>query len=536
MTGWDELKSNVIDKGNCCLCGTCIGVCPVQKPLFSNEGIVEGNNTCISCRRCLSSCPGNGFDFRDENAALFDTSVSEDHNLFGCYKKILKGYSNYSTIRENASSGGVLTAMSCYLLEKKMIDYVVGVVTYGTECRVKALHSVDEVMQAAQSKYIFVPVNSVLQHIRENEGRYLYIGLPCQIEGLRKAAKTDPLIRERVFLCAGLFCGFNLSRQATDFLIKKSGIKKERITKLEYRGKIEDKTGFKLSSQEGKFFISKHGYTILNAVYSRERCWKCYDYTAEFSDISFGDAWEEENGWSRIIIRTEKAGKIIEELAENKIITLKPSSAEDILKTQKTIVNYKKRDIVVRRNLLKEFPDYHVEYQKINSIAWLKAAMFLAALKFGQTAICRKMLEVLPIRWLEKISEDMRSGKIAEILRYLFWGIMTTVVNLLCFWGFQQLGADYRVSNLLTIVITKIAAFLFNKFFVFRTSVKTLAGVLKEILLFMLTRGTAGLIDYFGLILLVDYLHVDGLFGKFIMIIIVTIMNYFFGKHIVYKK
>ncbi len=536
MTGWDELKSNVIDKGNCCLCGTCIGVCPVQKPLFSNEEIVEGNNTCISCGRCLSSCPGNGFDFREENAALFDTPVSEEQNNFGCYKKILKGCSNHSSIRVKASSGGVLTAMSCYLLENRVIDYVVGVVTYGTECRVKALRSADEVIQAAQSKYLFVPVNAILQHIRENEGRYLYIGLPCQIEGLRKTVKTDPLIRERIFLCAGLFCGFNLSRQATDFLIKKSGIKKERITKLEYRGKLENKTGFKLDSEKGQFFISKHGYTILNAVYSRERCWKCYDYTAEFSDVSFGDAWEEENGWSRIIICMEKAGKIIEELSRNKIITLKPSSAEDIYRTQKTIVNFKKRDIVVRRNLLKEFPDYHVEYQKINSKTWVKAALFLSALKFGQTALCRKLLELLPIRWLEKISEDMRSGRIAEILRYLFWGTMTTAVNLVCFWGFQQLGADYRVSNLLTIVITKVAAYLFNKFFVFRTSIKTLIVVLKEILLFILTRGTAGLVDYFGLILLVDYLHVDGLLGKFIMIIIVTIMNYFFGKHIVYKK
>ena len=98
------------------------------------------------------------------------------------------------------------------------------------------------------------------------------------------------------------------------------------------------------------------------------------------------------------------------------------------------------------------------------------------------------------------------------------------------------MGADYRVSNLLTIIITKIAAYLFNKFFVFRTSVKTLAGVLKEVLLFILTRGTAGIIDYFGLILLVDWLHVDGMAGKLIMIIIVTILNYFFGKHIVYKK
>lgn len=536
MTGWDELKSSVIDKNNCCLCGTCIGICPVSRIIASDEKITCNEIKCIHCGKCIAVCPGNGFDYYTENKKLFHADSLGVHNEFGYYKRIIKGYANNARIRDKASSGGALTALSCYLLDNREVDYVVGVVNNGSDCRVEAIRTTEEAICAAQSKYVFLPVNSILQYIRKNHGRYMFVGLPCQIEGMRNAAKTDPLIAERIVIYAGLFCGFNLSALATDYLIKKSGIDEDSILSVEYRAKENGKTGFKITSNKKEFFISKHGYTILNAVYSRERCWKCYDFTAEFADISFGDAWEEKNGYSRIIVRSEKAEQFVKELCETGYISIFPSGEEDIYNTQERIVNFKKKDIIVRKELLKDFPVNNVEYQQIGFIRCVKAALFLYLLKFGQTEFCRKLLEILPIQMIEKLSINLRSGSLAEFFRYLFWGIMTTAVNLICFWGLQKVGLNYRISNLLTILFTKAAAFVFNKFFVFKTSLKSKKNFLGELIRFALTRGATGVLDYFGLIFLVDHLFVNRYIGKTFMLIIVTLLNYFLGKFIVYKE
>ena len=535
MNGWDELKKTVIDKGNCCLCGTCIGVCPVQTPFFQKGQIVNSGNNCIRCGRCVEVCPGKGFDFPEEAKILLHADYDKVNRDYGYYRTIYKGHATDPSIRGNASSGGVISALGCYLLEKKYVDYVIGVIGHTPETFfAEALTNTAEVKNASQSKYIFLPVNRIIRFIRENEGRYLYTGLPCQIQGIRKAAEQDPLLKKRIVLYVGLFCGFNLTEDGTEYLIKKSGIQKEAISSLEYRAKQNDETGFYISSTEKSFFISKHGYTILNAVFSRPRCWKCFDYTSEFADISFGDAWEEKDGWTRIICRTEKGEAIIAQMENAGAIETKPSYEEDIYTTQKSVLFYKKRDLATRGQILKDMPDYKTALIKQPALKQVKAILFLLCLQFGQTKLCRKILDYIPIRHLEKISKGLRSGFFAEFLRYLFWGFMTTAVNLFCFWGFQVIGLNYRMANLFTIILTKVAAYIFNKFFVFHTKSSSVKKVIQELFRFIATRGATAIIDYWGLVFFVEYLHIGSYVAKIIMIVIVTIMNYFLGKRIVY--
>ena len=44
------------------------------------------------------------------------------------------------------------------------------------------------------------------------------------------------------------------------------------------------------------------------------------------------------------------------------------------------------------------------------------------------------------------------------------------------------------------------------------------------------------MVDFLGLIVLVDTLMINDKFGKMIMIVITTILNYFCGKIFVFKK
>lgn len=314
MNGFDILKNTVIDKNLCCFCGTCIGMCPTNYIGYENEVIIKAGNNCIDCHRCIKSCPGKDFDFKYYNAKLFSQLPESIH---GYYCDIYKGYTGLKEV----SSGGFATTIALYLLKEKYIDGVIGVIQQNLDVEVKILKTKSEILSAAQSKYVFVPVNKIIKEILANDGKYLFIGLPCQIQGIRKAADVDRRITNRVYMYISIFCGFNLSIDATKFLVKKSKIKEKEINSIEYRAKYGNETGFLLKGEKNNFFINKHGYTILNMFFSKERCWKCYDYTGEFADISLGDAWEMENG-SRIIIRTNLGGEILQSMMSSTLISI----------------------------------------------------------------------------------------------------------------------------------------------------------------------------------------------------------------------
>lgn len=136
---------------------------------------------------------------------------------------------------------------------------------------------------------------------------------------------------------------------------------------------------------------------------------------------------------------------------------------------------------------------------------------------------------------LEKIRMMIHKGTFQELLRYGFWGVVTTFISFFSYWAFLLIGLDYRVANLISMLLTKVSAYLVNKLFVFHSKRETRQALFKEMALFIITRGVSGVIEYIGLIILVDICGVGRLIGKGVMIVIVTILNYVFGKTIVYQ-
>lgn len=122
-----------------------------------------------------------------------------------------------------------------------------------------------------------------------------------------------------------------------------------------------------------------------------------------------------------------------------------------------------------------------------------------------------------------------------EFLSYNFWGCITTILNIGIFQLLFILGMDYRISNVIALVITKIAAYVVNKIFVFRSHCENTIDLLKEIFRYTTTRGFTMLIDYFGLVFLTTVLMINPQSGKFITTIIVAILNYTFGKFLVFQ-
>jgi len=120
-----------------------------------------------------------------------------------------------------------------------------------------------------------------------------------------------------------------------------------------------------------------------------------------------------------------------------------------------------------------------------------------------------------------------------ELLRYGFFGAATTVVNVAVY-QLLLLILDYRLSNLLAVLLSKLFAYVTNKRFVFHSRCRNVPELLREMLRFFLARGATGLLDYFGLIVAVDVFHLDPVWSKYGLQILVIVLNYILGKKTVF--
>lgn len=227
--------------------------------------------------------------------------------------------------------------------------------------------------------------------------------------------RANVRLAEQVVILISLFCGFNMDENATEYLMSKGGFQKSEIEKLSYRQKRGGQTGFYIRGRNGKeFFINKHGYTFLNLIFSPKRCWKCYDYSGEFADISVGDAWEKGPGFSRVIVRTQNGKDILERLRNTGSIDTEVCDESAIVKTQKKVVMYKKRQITVRKERMKQFPDYGVEFEQCRGKLRIKGIVLYMILGFFKNPVGKFTIRFLPFHVLVKISERLKGREVIQ--------------------------------------------------------------------------------------------------------------------------
>lgn len=418
MKGFQELKEEVIEKDLCTRCGTCIGICPVDTLAYIGEKVADKDGKCIQCGMCSAVCPGKEFPMDEWSKKLFDKDYQASA-LFGSYLGIWNAYALDDEIRNIGSSGGVITQILIDLLKRHVVEGVVSVrekkdKPYEFESFIA--DDRNEIVMAAQSKYAIIPVNKVIQDIRQSGKKVAYVGLPCQIHGMRKAMEKNAWLKEQVVVLIALFCGFNMEYSATQYLIHKSGIKKDKIEKLSYRHKKGNQTGFYIRGKDGKeFFIPKHGYTFLNLMFSPKRCWKCFDYSGEFADISVGDAWEMGQGFSRVIVRTKTGSDLFEALRADGKLYAQEADENAIVKTQNKVVTYKKKQIALRAKRMRHFPDYGVEFAPCDGKTRIKGVILYRILAFFKTSVGRKSISLLPFKLLVKISEKIKGREVTQV-------------------------------------------------------------------------------------------------------------------------
>ena len=209
----------------------------------------------------------------------------------------------------------------------------------------------------------------------------------------------------------------------------------------------------------------------------------------------------------------------------------------------------KKNKPVIAAARLKKFKEHTNDHQKQIIGEFSKQGYILELRDFGKVG---KMVEKAKtfkakkfksntnnmIKLIEDyIEEDNHTSwfnKCREVLMYLLFGGLTTLVNILSFFILRKLSVGVYVSNLIGWVVAVLFAFITNKLFVFESKYKSQIG--KELISFFGCRILSLGVDMGAMYLLLQVINTGEVFAKIIANVIVIILNYIFSKLFVFKK
>ncbi len=150
-------------------------------------------------------------------------------------------------------------------------------------------------------------------------------------------------------------------------------------------------------------------------------------------------------------------------------------------------------------------------------------------------------LKILEKIGLKKIAEIYRKHK--EGMRYLIFGALTTIVNILVYAIFAKIILNTMQNNELRVNISEIIAFIAgvifayvtNKLYVFNSKTTGAKNLIKEIVSFTSCRIFTEIISLLMMNMAV-WFSINDLFMKIVANIVVIILNFVFSKLIIFKK
>jgi len=415
----NNIAETVID-GLCSGCGTCVGICPTEAIHMEKDDqeyrylpFIDVD-ICINCKKCVEVCPGRNVNFEKLKQKIFGEQESDKY--LGHIINTYVGHSNNINIRHNSSSGGIISNILIYALKNKIIDGAL-VVKVSEEDPLETVSYIarneKEIIKASGSKYCPVSINTNLKEIIKREGKYAVVGLPCHIHGIRKAEELIDGLNKKIVLRIGLFCSHMVNFDGVDVLLKKMGIKKDKIKDLRYRGDGWPGS-FSVTLEDGStsskpLVGSWNSYWPMFSAFffTPMRCLMCPDEACELADISMGDAWlpeyeQEKIGESIIISRNNFSEELLTDMKNNDEISIKQISSDKVKDSQLKNLIYKKDDFISRLNMLDSL-GYKIPEFDNNNVYKKRGRSFLRNLyayfnvMFSKNGVSKRILRFIPL-------------------------------------------------------------------------------------------------------------------------------------------
>lgn len=260
----------------CTGCGACSASCP-KKCIEMKENIIGhlypqiDENLCINCGRCRNVCPVNG-----------SLPGSTSLKVYACW-------SNNEAIRQNATSGGLATVLSRYIISQNGIVYGSALTQDGIK-HIRAT-CVDDLERLQGSKYVQSPIYEMffpLKQDLENGKSVLFIGAPCQCASIRSFLDKD---YDNLYVVDLICTGTPPQKLLWEHL--------EYADNLPDGIRFRDETGTRLTvTEDDSITYQKPVYAdyflmgFSKHLYFRQSCYTCaFASDARYSDITLGDFW-----------------------------------------------------------------------------------------------------------------------------------------------------------------------------------------------------------------------------------------------------
>ena len=137
---------------------------------------------------------------------------------------------------------------------------------------------------------------------------------------------------------------------------------------------------------------------------------------------------------------------------------------------------------------------------------------------------------------MKKIKEIMEKVLTKQVILYIVFGVLTTLVNLGSFYVMNDiLNWDKNISNFIAIILAVLFAYITNKDLVFHSEAKTIKEKMHEFLKFIAGRTFTMIIEFLGGMLLFQ-LPIPEIISKLFITVLVVILNFFISKFFAFKK
>lgn len=318
----------------CTGCSACANICPTQCIEMKEDKYgflkpVIDKARCIECGKCKEVCERK------------NVSVIINKNQ----RKVYAMWAKDNSIRKNTTSGGIATVLGENIIKNG--GYVCGV---KYDKNLMPLHyitnNLEELNLFRYSKYVQSYLGNVFKEIENlllQEKEVMFIGTPCQVDGLQRYLNKS----YHNLLTVTFMCGGNNSRKVYKEYIKMLEEKyQSKAVSIAFRKKAKDWSNGELYTEV--VFENGNSYKGINDVYMFLFATKgiivnasCYDcgYTKEnhTSDITLGDFWginkvdsklDVKDGVSVVVCNTEKGVDTINSISD--LVVKKEYSFEDI--------------------------------------------------------------------------------------------------------------------------------------------------------------------------------------------------------------
>lgn len=385
------MEHQILKIGDKCTgCGACISICPKNALTLvpDEEGFYFpklDENACVNCHLCDKSC----------QVLHPATESSEPQRHY--YMAKAKDYA----VVMASSSGGAFSVLANKILAS-------GGVVYGAHYDFEKEQLIQDstgncsLGELRKSKYIESFTGAIFKDVGNNlqMGRkVLYVGSPCQAEGLLQYLRTKRIERDNLLLVQFVCHGVPANKFFTEYIHYEERRHKSKLISFDFRPKIR---GWRFSEwrmefangdiEQGPYYYYYYYYYFQLSNTLRGSCYNCKRVLNETPDITIGDFWgirkyqpdnKDNDGISLIIAHNLRAKELIESIVEFEYIKEIPETAAGNIR----------RETTSRSNKLSARDEFMSEVRKNGYMKTVKKQAGFTIFKARMKGKLRKLLK-----------------------------------------------------------------------------------------------------------------------------------------------